>query len=50
MEPSALREVFDPKEADSYIQEFKIHTKHFEEGMKKIRPLSNQELSTYKSI
>jgi transitional endoplasmic reticulum ATPase len=24
--------------------------KHFEEAMKKIRPLSNQELSMYKSI
>jgi transitional endoplasmic reticulum ATPase len=40
----------DPKEADNHIQELKIHMKHFEEAMKKIRPLSNQELSMYKSI
>src|ERR671912_1364664 len=40
----------DPKEADSHIQELKIQMKHFEEAMKKIRPLSNQELSMYKSI
>jgi transitional endoplasmic reticulum ATPase len=40
----------DPKEADSHIQELKIHMKHFEEAMKKIRPLSNQELSMYKNI
>lgn len=35
---------------DSHIQELKIHSRHFEEAMKKIRPLSNQELSMYKSI
>jgi transitional endoplasmic reticulum ATPase len=40
----------DPKEADSHIQELKIHMKHFEDAMKKIRPLSNQELSMYKNI
>jgi transitional endoplasmic reticulum ATPase len=40
----------DPKEADSHTQELKIHMKHFEEAMKKIRPLSNQELSMYKNI
>src|ERR671914_205390 len=40
----------DPKEADSHIQELKIHMRHFEEAMKKIRPLSNQELSMYKTI
>jgi transitional endoplasmic reticulum ATPase len=40
----------DPKEADNHIQELKIHMKHFEEAMKKIRPLSNQELSMYKNI
>src|SRR5918992_233745 len=40
----------DPKEADRHIQELKIQMKHFEEAMKKIRPLSNQELSMYKSI
>jgi transitional endoplasmic reticulum ATPase len=40
----------DPKEADSHIQELKIQMKHFEEAMKKIRPLSTQELSMYKRI
>src|SRR5918992_3165738 len=40
----------DPKEADSHIQELKIQMKHFEEAMKKIRPLSTQELAMYKSI
>jgi transitional endoplasmic reticulum ATPase len=40
----------DPKEADSHVQELKIHMKHFEEAMKKIRPLSTQELSMYKTI
>jgi transitional endoplasmic reticulum ATPase len=40
----------DPKEADSHIQELKIHMRHFEEAMKKIRPLSTQELSMYKRI
>jgi transitional endoplasmic reticulum ATPase len=50
----ALREhvskYMDPKEADSHLQELKVHMKHFEEAMKKIRPLSNQELSMYKTI
>jgi transitional endoplasmic reticulum ATPase len=40
----------DPKEADSHIQQLKIHMKHFEEAMRKIRPLSTQELSMYKTI
>ena len=40
----------DPKEADSHVQELKIQMKHFEEAMKKIRPLSTQELSMYKRI
>jgi transitional endoplasmic reticulum ATPase len=40
----------DPKEADNHLQELKIHMKHFEEAMKKIRPLSTQELSMYKTI
>ena len=34
----------EPKQAASHIQELKIHMKHFEEAMKKIRPLSTQEL------
>src|ERR687892_531482 len=40
----------DPKEADSHRQELKIQMKHFEEAMKKIRPLSTQELAMYKRI
>jgi transitional endoplasmic reticulum ATPase len=40
----------DPKQADSHIHELKIHTRHFEEAMKKIRPLSTQELDMYKKI
>jgi transitional endoplasmic reticulum ATPase len=40
----------DPKEADSHVQELKIQMKHFEEAMKKIRPLSTQELAMYKRI
>ena len=40
----------DPKQADSHIQELKIHMRHFEEAMKKIRPLSTQELDMYKKI
>ena len=33
----------DPKEANKHVQELKIHMRHFEEAMKKIRPLSTQE-------
>lgn len=40
----------DPKEADSHQQELKIHMKHFEDAMKKIRPLSVQELNMYRQI
>lgn len=40
----------EPKQADSHIQELKIQMKHFEEAMKKIRPLSTQELDMYKKI
>src|ERR671916_7947 len=40
----------DPEEADSHIQELKVHMKHFEEALKKIRPLSNQELNMYRTI
>ena len=50
----ALREhVFkykDPKEAEKHKEELKIHMKHFEDAMKKIRPLSTQELNMYKII
>jgi transitional endoplasmic reticulum ATPase len=40
----------DPKEADTHVQELKIHMKHFEEAVNKIRPLSAQELNMYKGI
>ncbi|MFY9565542.1 MAG: AAA family ATPase, partial [Nitrososphaeraceae archaeon] len=40
----------DPKQADSHVQELKVHMRHFEEAMKKIRPLSTQELDMYKKI
>jgi transitional endoplasmic reticulum ATPase len=40
----------DPNEADSHQQELKIHMKHFEDAMKKIRPLSVQELDMYRQI
>lgn len=40
----------DPKEAEKKARELKIHMKHFEEAMKKVRPLSSQELSMYKNI
>ena len=40
----------DPKEANKHVQELKIHMRHFEEAMKKIRPLSTQELNMYKRI
>jgi transitional endoplasmic reticulum ATPase len=40
----------DPKQADRAKGELKIHMKHFEEAMKKIRPLSKQEIDTYRNI
>ena len=40
----------DPKEADSHTQELKIHMRHFEDAIKKVRPLSTQELNMYKGI
>ena len=40
----------DPKEAEKHVQELKIHMHHFEEAMKKIRPLSTQELNMYKRV
>jgi transitional endoplasmic reticulum ATPase len=50
----ALREYVskypDPKESDKHLQELRIHMHHFEEAMKKIRPLSTQELKMYKPI
>ncbi len=40
----------DPKEAEEHKEELKIHMTHFENAMKKIRPLSTQELNMYKVI
>ena len=40
----------EPQQADSHVQELKIQMKHFEEAMKKIKPLSTQELDMYKKI
>jgi len=40
----------DPKEAEEHKEELKIHMPHFENAMKKIRPLSMQELNMYKVI
>ena len=40
----------DPKQADLAKGELKIHMKHFEEAMKKIRPLSKNEIDTYRNI
>jgi transitional endoplasmic reticulum ATPase len=39
-----------PQEAEKHAKELKIHMRHFEEAMKKIRPLSTQELDMYKMI
>jgi transitional endoplasmic reticulum ATPase len=50
----ALREYVskypNPNESDKHLQELRIHMNHFEEAMKKIRPLSTQELKMYKTI
>src|SRR6478672_7618027 len=40
----------DPKEAERAKEELKIHMSHFEEAMKKIRPLSKQEIDMYKNV
>ncbi len=40
----------DPKEAERHAQELKISMKHFEDAMRKIRPLSRQELDMYKNV
>jgi transitional endoplasmic reticulum ATPase len=50
----SLREHIDkyptPKEAEKNTQELKINMRHFEDAMKKIRPLSKQELDMYKNV
>jgi transitional endoplasmic reticulum ATPase len=40
----------DSKEAEKHTDDLKISMKHFEEAMKKIRPLSKQELDMYKNV
>jgi transitional endoplasmic reticulum ATPase len=40
----------DPKEAEKHNQDLKISMKHFDDAMKKIRPLSNQEIDMYKNV
>ena len=40
----------DSKEAEKNKADLKITMKHFEEAMKKIRPLSKQELDMYKNV
>jgi transitional endoplasmic reticulum ATPase len=40
----------DPNEAEKHKEELKIQMKHFEAAIKKIRPLSLQELNMYKTI
>ena len=40
----------DSKEAEKHTDDLKISMKHFDEAMKKIRPLSKQELDMYKNV
>ena len=40
----------DSKEAEKQTGDLKISMRHFEEAMKKIRPLSKQELDMYKNV
>jgi transitional endoplasmic reticulum ATPase len=40
----------DPNEAEKHKEELKIHMTHFDAAIKKIRPLSMQELNMYKTI
>jgi transitional endoplasmic reticulum ATPase len=40
----------DPDEAEKHAKELKLHMQEFEEAMRKIRPLSSQELTMYKRI
>lgn len=40
----------DPKIAEKHTEDLKIGMKHFDEAMKKIRPLSKQELEMYKNV
>lgn len=40
----------DSKDAEKHTEDLKISMKHFDEAMKKIRPLSKQELDMYKNV
>lgn len=40
----------DPKDAEKNAKELKVHLHHIQETMKKIRPLSAQELDWYKRV
>ena len=40
----------DSKEAEKQTKDLKINMKHFEDAMKKIRPLSKQEIDMYKNV
>ncbi|WP_458720545.1 CDC48 family AAA ATPase [Candidatus Nitrosocosmicus sp. R] len=40
----------DSKEAEKQAKELRINMKHFEDAMKKIRPLSKQEIDMYKNV
>ncbi|MFL6525701.1 MAG: CDC48 family AAA ATPase [Nitrososphaera sp.] len=40
----------EPQEAEKNTKDLKIHMRHFEEAMTKIRPLSQKELDMYKRI
>ncbi|TVP39102.1 CDC48 family AAA ATPase [Candidatus Nitrosocosmicus arcticus] len=40
----------DSKEAEKQTKDLKINMKHFEDAMKKIRPLSKQEVDMYKNM
>lgn len=40
----------DSKEAEKQTKDLKINMKHFEDAMKKIRPLSKQELNMYQNV
>jgi transitional endoplasmic reticulum ATPase len=40
----------EPLEAEKNTKELKIHMRHFEDAMTKIRPLSAQELDMYRKI
>lgn len=40
----------DAKEAESHAKDLKVKMQHFRDAMKKVRPLSSQELDMYKNI